>query len=85
MPSYDYLCPANKRIVEVAHSMRTRVSTWGELCQLAGLELGDTAASEPVQRCIGSGIQIRSRATHAPTTPGGATSGSCCGVPGCAS
>ena len=44
MPSYDYRCPANDRVVEVRHGMNDTVNTWGELCQLAGIEPGDTSA-----------------------------------------
>ena len=37
MPTYDYHCPANDRIVEVNHRMNDKVSSWGELCELAGI------------------------------------------------
>jgi len=50
MPSYDYRCPANDRVLEVRHGMNDAVSTWGELCQRAGIELGDTPADAPVER-----------------------------------
>ena len=32
MPTYDYLCAENGRVVAVFHGMSTRIATWGELC-----------------------------------------------------
>ena len=83
MPSYDYHCPANDRIVEVTHRMSHTVTTWGELCELAGIECGDTDPKAPVHRQIGAGIQIRSKATSGPSPSMGHAGGSCCGVSGC--
>jgi predicted nucleic acid-binding Zn ribbon protein len=31
MPTYDYLCPANGRVVEVSHKMAEQIATWGDL------------------------------------------------------
>ncbi|MEQ8497461.1 MAG: regulator, partial [Gammaproteobacteria bacterium] len=39
MPTYDYHCHANGRVVEVRHRMSEQVGTWGELCALAGIAL----------------------------------------------
>jgi predicted nucleic acid-binding Zn ribbon protein len=50
MPKYDYLCPANGRTIEVQHRMSEEVTTWGELCERAGLETGDTPADSPVEK-----------------------------------
>lgn len=50
MPTYDYLCAANGRTVEVQHRMSEEVTTWGELCKRAGLEPGDTPADAPVAK-----------------------------------
>ncbi len=55
MPSYDYLCPANGRIVEVDHKMADRVTTWAELCRRAGLPLGGTPGEASVTRLITGG------------------------------
>ena len=52
MPVYEYHCPANDCQVEVYHGMNETVATWGELCQLAGLEPGDTPADSPVERLL---------------------------------
>jgi predicted nucleic acid-binding Zn ribbon protein len=50
MPTYDYLCAANGRVVEVQHRMSEEVTTWGDLCQRAGLETGDTPADATVEK-----------------------------------
>lgn len=52
MPSYDYRCEQNGQVVEVRHKMSEKLTTWGEVCEKAGLELGDTPAEAPVQRLI---------------------------------
>jgi len=52
MPRYDYLCPANGRIVEVRHGIDERLSSWGELCARAGVEPGATPAEASVERVI---------------------------------
>ena len=44
MPSYDYLCEANGRVVEVKHRMSDKLSSWGQLCEQAGIDAGDTPA-----------------------------------------
>ena len=45
MPTYDYRCEANGRVVEVRHRMSERLTTWGELCKLAGLDASRNPAS----------------------------------------
>lgn len=59
MPSYDYHCPANGRVIEVDHKMADRVATWGELCSRAGVAPGDTSATAEVHRLISGGNVIR--------------------------
>jgi len=54
MPTYDYHCPANGQTVTVAHSIRDSLTTWAELADLAGVALGDTPGSAPVERLISS-------------------------------
>jgi hypothetical protein len=61
MPTYDYLCRANQRIVEVRHRMGETVKTWGELCQLAGIDPGDTPKEAPVEKLITGGNVISSQ------------------------
>ena len=55
MPTYDYLCAANGRTVEVQHRMSEEVTTWGDLCQRAGLETGDTPADASVMQSANVG------------------------------
>jgi hypothetical protein len=38
--------------LEVVHSISRLVETWGELCELAGSEVGDTAQDTPVRKVI---------------------------------
>ena len=54
MPTYDYLCPANGKTVEVRHSINESVANWGELCRLSGQSLCETGAEEPVNKVIGA-------------------------------
>jgi len=89
MPSYDYLCKANRRIVEVRHRMSERIETWGELCHLAGIEPGDTPADAPVEKLITGGAVISSTRLKNPEPPCGSgscgtTTTPCCGNGSCA-
>jgi hypothetical protein len=77
MPSYDYRCNANGRVVEVRHSMHDKLTTWGEVCQKAGLEPGDTATDAPVERLISGGGIVSSASLSNPEPPCG--SGGCAG------
>ena len=67
MPLYDYHCPSNGQTIEVAHSMSFRFSTWGELCEFAQLEPGDTPAEAPVNRLVGGGSATNAGNTIAKT------------------
>jgi hypothetical protein len=53
MPKYDYHCPSNGQVVETSHSMSQKLATWGELCQAAGVDPGDTPMNAPIERLIG--------------------------------
>ncbi|MCZ6504309.1 MAG: zinc ribbon domain-containing protein [Gammaproteobacteria bacterium] len=52
MPRYDYMCDANGQLVEVTHGISAKIETWGELCNLARIELGDTGPDSPVRKII---------------------------------
>jgi len=54
MPTYDYRCEANKKIYEVKHPMSQSLSTWAELCELAGMEMKNIPASTPVTKVLSS-------------------------------
>ena len=58
MPTYDYRCEANDRVVEVKHGMNEAVTTWGEICDRAGIEPGDTPLDAPVTRLITGGAVV---------------------------
>ena len=73
MPTYEYRCEANGRLVEVRHNMAERLSTWGELCERAGIPPGRTEPSAPVEKLISAGF------IHGGTS----TTESACAAPGC--
>ncbi len=52
MPIYEYYCPENDSTVEVFHSIKERLSTWGELCKHAGLNVGTHNPDAPVERLV---------------------------------
>lgn len=52
MPTYVYLCDANGAEVEVVHGMTQDLQTWGELCDLAECDPGETPVDTPVYRQI---------------------------------
>lgn len=62
MPTYDYHCEANDRVVEVQHRMSVQLSTWGELAGLAKLDLGDTPADAPVKKLLTGGHVVSAKA-----------------------
>lgn len=81
MPTYDYLCEANGQVVEVKHRMSETLSTWGELCTLAGVDCGGTPAGSPVQR-LATGGQVVSSGSLKDSVPPCAA-GPCCGGGAC--
>ncbi|WP_295878841.1 zinc ribbon domain-containing protein [uncultured Thiohalocapsa sp.] len=78
MPTYDYRCEANGRVVEVSHRMSEKLATWGELCERANLDCGDTPADTPVQRLATGGNVIGSSNLGSGFDPAPA-----CGAGGC--
>jgi hypothetical protein len=56
MPTYEYLCEANGRVVEVSHRMAERLSTWGELCERAEIAPGKTAPNTPITKLMSAGF-----------------------------
>ncbi|MCK7575136.1 MAG: zinc ribbon domain-containing protein [Chromatiales bacterium] len=79
MPTYDYRCDTNDRVIEVSHRMSENLTNWGELCACAGMELGDTPADAPVHRLATGGNVITSSSLGSGRAPMPAcASGSCC-------
>ena len=77
MPTYDYRCDANGKVLEVSHRMSDTISTWGDLCERAGVEPGDTPADSPVHRLATVGSVISSNNLGSGSAPA-CTTGSCC-------
>lgn len=81
MPTYDYRCDTNGRVLEVRHRMSEQLNTWGELCACVGAETGDTPAEAPVHRLATGGniISSTSRGSGAAPMPACANSNCCQG------
>ena len=52
MITYDYHCDANGETLTVSHSIKETLTTWGDLCSLANLHMGNTPPFTPVRRLI---------------------------------
>ena len=81
MPTYEYRCEVNGRLVEVRHKMAERLSTWGELCEHAGIPTGATDPTAPVEKLISAGFVGASSAEAACEAPG--CGSGACGMGGC--
>ncbi|MBK1644959.1 regulator [Thiocapsa imhoffii] len=77
MPTYDYRCESNDRIVEVTHRMSENLANWGEVCERTGTPLGETPADAPVHRLATGGNLVSSRNLGSGTAPACST-GACC-------
>ncbi len=77
MPTYEYLCEANGRVLEVRHKMAERLKTWGELCARAGIPPGRTSPAAPVKKLISAGFIGTATASQ------DAAHGASCDAPGC--
>lgn len=52
MPAYDYFCEANGQTVEAVHTINATLKTWGEVCYVARIPLGETDPLAPVRKVI---------------------------------
>lgn len=77
MPTYDYLCESNGRVVEVKHRMNEQIANWGELCERARLSPGDIPLESPVKRLATGGNLISSSSLGNEPEPTCST-GTCC-------
>jgi hypothetical protein len=76
MALYDYYCEANDRTVEVRHGMSESVKTWGDLCELAGIDAGDTPPDAPLRKLMGAPVPMTG-STGSDSAPACGTSGCC--------
>ncbi len=77
MPTYDYRCDSNGRVVEVNHRMSEEVANWGDLCARTGTDPGDTPLDAPVKRLATGGHVLTGGGRSAAPEPSCPT-GSCC-------
>jgi hypothetical protein len=56
MPTYQYFCDSNQQTIEVQHSMKEQLRTWGEVCAKAGVPAGTTSPQAAVERLISGGL-----------------------------
>ena len=78
MPTYDYRCADNGRVLEVSHRMSETLATWGELCERAGMDPGDTPLDSPVTRLATGGVVVKQGSLGSGMAPA-CQSGPCCG------
>jgi hypothetical protein len=79
MPTYDYRCDTNNQTVEVTHRMNELMSTWGELCERAGIAPGDTAKDSPVSKLATGGNLVSKSNMGSGIEPACNTGGCCAG------
>jgi predicted nucleic acid-binding Zn ribbon protein len=81
MPTYEYYCEANGQTVEVMHSMSRELETWGEVCELAEIDAGNTKADSPVIRQLSAISSLMPKGGGDPRggSGGGGGGGGCCG------
>ena len=87
MPTYDYHCPANGRVVEASHKMAEKISTWGELCRHVGLPLDGTSSRARVEKLLGASGVVHATSLGSKTErpcDTGSCGGGGCGGGGCA-
>ncbi|HBC57025.1 MAG TPA: regulator [Gammaproteobacteria bacterium] len=77
MPTYDYRCEADQQIYEVKHAMSLLLSTWGELCELVGMDPGTIAADTKVTKLISGGGVVKSSSLKNPEAPPCGSGGGC--------
>ncbi|MFG0306646.1 MAG: zinc ribbon domain-containing protein [Phycisphaerales bacterium JB040] len=77
MPTYEYRCEANDRVIEVQHPMSRTVRTWGEVCDLAEIDPGDTPRKSPVEKILSLSFVSGSKPDAGPSFPGGGCGAGC--------
>jgi len=74
MPTYEYKCEANGRVVEVSHKMAEKVKNWGDLCKRAEINPGKTDPKAAVAKLMSAGFV---------NTGGGSSGEAVCEMPSC--
>ncbi|MDH5545845.1 MAG: zinc ribbon domain-containing protein [Gammaproteobacteria bacterium] len=85
MPTYDYRCETTGEIFEVRHSMNESITTWSELCEISGREVGNVPGDSPVTKLATGGNVVSSKSLGNKVPPcgaGGGCSGGACGFNG---
>ena len=80
MPSYDYYCDLNGRTLEVSHPMSLTLKTWGDICDVTQIKVGDTPKEAPLRRIfskplIATGAKKDEITTQVPRHPQGSPCG----------
>ena len=78
MPTYEYYCEENEKNVDVIHSMSEEITTWGELCDRAEIDCGETPRETRVMRKL-SAISLLGKKSEASPQGGGCCGGGCGG------
>ena len=52
MPFYKYRCPDNGLQVEVSHPSNVCLDTWGQLCYIGQVEMGETPFEAPIEKVL---------------------------------
>jgi len=81
MPTYDYKCEDNGKIIEVKHRMSENISTWGQLCEVADINPENTPLHASVKRLPTGGNVLKTGVGKSDVPPcqsgGGCPSGAC--------
>lgn len=82
MPTYDYRCEGNNKVYEVKHAMALAPKTWGELCEISGMDLKGIAGNTPVQKVLSAAVvkptSLKSLSLAPPCQTGGCEGGGAC-------
>ena len=84
MPTYDYRCEADDQLYEVKHAMSLSPKTWGELCDITGMDNKGIPKEAVVKKVLSTGGVVKSTSLKNPDMPpcmsGGCPGANACGV-----
>jgi len=84
MPTYDYRCELTGNIYEARHPMALKLSNWQDLCDVTGMEPGETPLDSPITKLLTTGGVVKSNPLKSQNLPpcmtGGGCSGGGCGI-----